>query len=287
MTNNVNEDDFAMHFAINVNTSSSNGLIPFGKITQPEEKDKGYDVKIDMGKPGIPVFIQFKSPNKISKTMKNNIENDVNLNVSEIDLYMLFLARKNFNQHNALFKTMHDNHPSLAYYCSPRFYTRQDLLSEFNNNSVHLKSALFCVEEIGPIINNDKMKRICYSINENGAVIWPIHKTIQLHEFSSIAKSANIKLNSHTKPFWKTIDEVLNNLLRSFGLSRYRAPSRKPAPSRSIKYLQLMTTQPSHSIRSSDIFHSEDGIDYIVKLKILALLVHKFLNAELYIYQSE
>lgn len=287
MADKLNEEEYIRHFFANLNMDSSCGLIPGPGPSRRAERKLGFDMEIDFGKPAIPILIQFKSPNKISKTMKNKMEKDVNLGVSEIDLYMLFLATNNFNQHNAMFTIIRKNRPSLAYYCSPKFYTQQELLSEFMKNNVHLKSAFFCVEEIGSITNNSQMKRICYSINTSNAAIWPIHKTVQMHDFNYITRRAKIKLPSHTKPFWKTIDEMLNSI---FKLLRIRLPPTRrhvPKPPSGTKFLQLMTSQPSQSIPQVGIFSSEDGVEYSKKLKLLALFIYGMSNAELFIYQPE
>lgn len=292
MTNNFNEDEFAIHFFTNLNTSSEPNLIPCRRPTLREEGKLGYDMKVNLGDPGIPIFIQFKSPNRINDTEKAEIRFHTSADAPELDLCISFRKNDKFKQHKMLRKIVKNVSPSFAYYTSPRFCSRDDLMTAFQEYAVHLKSAFFCVNDIGPIKDNGKKKSICYSMVEEYALIYPICRSIELRDFNNIAELAGAKIDTQRRPFSCVIDDLLNYLQRHYDIS---LPRRTPLLEH-IDYASHEGSQFSNFLIANSMAKERGEIDvnkynegndvgYSTKLKYLADFLHDKLNVELCVYQ--
>lgn len=292
MSNKFNEDEYVMHFFTNINTSSRHKLIPCKRPTLRAEGDLGYDMRIEMGKPGIPIFFQFKSPYRIKDTEKAEIEFHTNADASELDFCISFRKNKKFRQHKMLRKTMKNASPSFAYYTSPRFDTQDDLMTEFQRDAVHLKSAFFCVDEIGPIKENGKMENICYSVIKNYALICPIFRTIELRDYNNIAELAGVKIDAHRIPFSVAIDNMLNYLQKHFNIRiskrRMLVESVEYSSPEELKYSQWKMASSAGQLQgviNKNRYNENDGFGYEAKLKYLADLLYSELNVVLCVYQ--
>lgn len=292
MTNKFNEDEYAYHFFANINVSSQHRLIPCRRPTLPEEGKVGYDMKIEMGNPGIPIFIQFKSPAMIEETEKIKIKNYAKSDTSEFDFCIFFRKNDKFRQHKMLRKTIKNVSPSFAYYTSPRFYTREELMTEFQANAVHLKSAFFCVNEIGPINPDGKTESICYGMFKNNAILCPVHRTIELLEFNYIAELANAKLNAHEAPFSDTIDGILNYLQKHYNI---KLPKRRmllesvgyssPTDLYHSNWLIAGSIERGDKASNKSKYNKYNDAGYHTKLEYLANLLYNELGVVLCVYQ--
>lgn len=292
MTNNFNEDEFAIHFFTNLSASSKPNLIPCGRPTLREEGILGYDMEVMLEDPGIPIFIQFKSPNRINDTEKAKIEFYNSGDAPELDLCISFRKNDKFKQHKMLRKIVKNVSPSFAYYTSPRFRSRDDLMTAFQAYAVHLKSAFFCVNDIGPIKDNGKKKSICYSMVEEHALIYPICRSIELRDFSNIAELAGVKIDTQRRPFSCIIDDLLNYLQRHYDINL----PRRGLILEHIDYASHERSQSSNFLIASSMAKERGGIDvnkysegddagYSTKLKYLADFFRDKLNVELCVYQ--
>lgn len=281
MTDRFNESEYVASFLESL--SSSVELTRYRLPWLTEEGKLGYDMKI-MTKPGIPVLFQFKIPNRI--------ENNTSSNISGFDYCIFFRQIDNFRQHRMLLQSLQNTSPCCAYYSAPKFDTWEDLMFGKEAKNVHFNSAFFCVTEIGPI-NND-MKKICYDINNNNAAIFPLHRTIQLHGFTDVARLADIELNIHRNPFWQTIDKVLNGLMNVFPhripvkvTRTSKKPRQRPRSPFYTEFLQLVTTQIETKTCIVNDFNPKDGLDYSDKLSHMFEVLYKELNVILVVYQPE
>ena len=292
MADKFNEDEYQMYFFTNLNTSSQHRLIPCRRPTLREEGKVGYDMKIEMGNPGIPIFIQFKLPNRIKDTEKIKIKSYTNSDAPEFDFFISFRKNDKFRQHKMLRKTMKKASPSFAYYTSPRFYTREELITEFQASAVHLKSAFFCVEKIGAIKPNGKTESICYGMFKKNAILYPVHRSIDLLEFNYIAELANAKLNAHEAPFSNTIDDMLNYLQKHYDI---QLPERKmlsesvghrsPTDLFHSNFLMAGSIERGDKVGNKNKYNKYNDAGYDTKLEYLANLLYDKLGIVLCVYQ--
>ena len=253
--------------------------------TKPlEEKKYGYDARFDLKKPGIPIFIQFKVPNKVSPQKACEIANRFKASASSVNLCMPLNPVDGFRQHHNLIRTENRESPCLTLYSTPKYSTQNEHRVVFKNRSVHQHSVYFVPTEIGKI-GSVSSCNIGYSTISKNAVLYSHRervivdsKDVKAYEFPDMISLAVKKLQIHNVSFERNIDEVYNQKIGKnvpVQITRLKPP--KIPPEGTLGYIIAHT-------ESVNIDRDQQGY-YSAKINMLAKKARDEMEAKLFLFQ--
>lgn len=254
-------------------------------LTGIDEEKYGYDVELNLEKPGIPIFLQFKVPKKIKQRKVHEITNSFGPDASCIRFCMPIRANKKFRQHYKLIETESDNAPCLVFYSTPKYSTSDEHDNAFANRSVHQLSVYFSPTEIGRIKSLNSCK-IGYFTNSNNAVLCSYRKRlivdtsiVRAHTFHQMIDSAHEKLCANDNSLGENIDIVFEHTLgrnaavKTKKMMLPRAPSRGTMSFVVANYREVIVRRGE-----SDYYPS--------KIRMLAKAAREKMGARLFILYS-
>ena len=282
MTKKLDETTYLIGFTTSVDNSP---LVHINQaphhLTSIEEGREGYDMEINLDKPGIPIFLQFKIPNKKTKPKLTKITNVLGEDASCIELFMPIRKNDDYSQHHKLIELEKIKAPCIVRYSSPEYSTYEDHNNAFMNRSVHQKSVYFSPVEIGRIESIPSCG-IGYLTKSGGAVVYPSIKEINAYTFNEVIGYAGKTMNANRKTLSDALDDVINvatdifQIPKKFILSKPRLP-RSPKDGT----LSFMV-QTSNEIEI-DMNHQ---LYYRYKINIMAAIARTHMNASLLILNS-
>lgn len=288
MARDLNEDNYKTGFINGLDVSSLVEIknTPY-LITAISEKTRGYDAVINLKRPGILMFLQFKVPDNIADVKAKQISSALGEDVSCIEYCMPIRAKDNFQQHQNLLHTEQIYMPCLTFYASPMFNTYHAYDTANTKKCVHEKSVYFSPVEIGAIPSANSCK-IGY-LTESGDAILYAHanrtiahaRKVKAYTFSDVASSAYKRLHQSENNLHYNIDEVYDHIIKGvLGPDHALAIEEEDLPRRSssghLNY--LMTQQTKYTKIDKNSAH------YDIKVSIL-MSVAEFMGATLFIFR--
>ena len=177
-----------------------------------EEAYLGYDVRIDFEKVGIPVLLQFKVADGTTDVRKNSIHKKLNRDTTKLNHSMVLRKKNNFLQHQLLMRLDRKKSPSVVYYSTPNYETKEEYQAAAKINNMQYKSTFLSPREIGAI-STKKAHEINYFIDYNNALLYPEKSIIRTYTFDDIISRINEKLKVYNNPLRVNIDKMLKQMI--------------------------------------------------------------------------
>lgn len=254
-------------------------------ITAVGEKTGGYDAVINLKKPGILMFLQFKIPDNMASVKSKQISNSLGEDVSCIDYCISIKAKDEFRQHRNLLYTELAFMPCLSYYASPTFNTCYEYGIERMKRSICNKSVYFSPVEIGAIPAVSSCK-IGYPTTTGDAVLythanrsithaWKVHA----YTFDDVVSAAYEKLDESRNSLHQNIDDVYEHVIYGILGSDHALAIREEGlpqrlPDDQLKYFLARQSKYTKG--------DKNGRHYDIKIKIL-MSVAELMDATLFI----
>jgi hypothetical protein len=165
-----------------------------------QEAQLGYDVRIDF--PARPLFFQFKLPELMVRDTAKEIA-EYGLSIT-CDFFRMPLMRADLsNQHSHLVDWEHQ-HPGSVFYASPTFDDINAFNQAYNQGSVHLSSALFSPNDIGPLPDN-RNHVVSYEAGSSFGWFCSKPKEIKLLKFEQLIERVE---QEFSEPRFRRLDQV-------------------------------------------------------------------------------
>ena len=129
----------------------------FPSLRKKKKKGGGYDVRIERGKKGLPLFIQFK----LSHVFVRNTAKEVNLGYLSTPFNRFYIIPKSKSKQHNMLVDLYDKKLNEVYYISPYFNTQEELNYHYLDDSV-LKSSFQVNPKIIGKINDNKKHHISF-----------------------------------------------------------------------------------------------------------------------------
>jgi hypothetical protein len=171
-----------------------------------QEAQLGYDVRIDF--PARPLFFQFKLPElMVRETAKEIAEHGLSLTCA---FFRMPLMRADLsNQHSHLID-WEQQHPGSVFYASPTLDDVNAFNQAYNQGTVHLSSALFSPNDIGPLPDN-RNHVVSYKAGNPFGWFCSKPKEIKLVQFGQLMEKVE---KQFSEPRYRRLDEVAAQTMR-------------------------------------------------------------------------
>lgn len=117
----------------------------FPSLIEEGRAGGGYDVKLEL--PGIPLYLQFKRAECMTRRSAKEIRNGASLSTPFYRFYLMEATRS--DQHKLLLQL--DDGSNEVYYAAPRFHKIAQINSAWNNNTVTPQSIFVTPQAIGQL----------------------------------------------------------------------------------------------------------------------------------------
>jgi hypothetical protein len=164
----------------------------FPSLIEEGKASGGYDVKLD--RPGVPLYIQFKRSNVMTRRSADEIKNHaLPLN---IPFHRFYITERNRSLQHASLMALDDG-VNEVYYAAPRFHTLAGINSAWASKMVMQRSIFIRPSQIGPI-NDDLQHRV--SFDDNVTYFCSEPKAIFASSIEEISRGITQKLKSDPRP---------------------------------------------------------------------------------------
>jgi hypothetical protein len=194
----LNYSEFSFGYAFTENlirssASSPNTAPVFPNLVQ--EALLGYDVKVDL--PGLPIFFQFKLPELMVRETAREIS-EMNLNGLSVPFFRMPLMRRDKSDQHAHLIQLENSFPHTVFYASPRLKSIAEFNSAYIGAKVHLQSALFSPNDIGPL-PDDQSHFVSYT--KSSSIAWRCSepKKVKAQNFETFMNSASQMLEERSR----------------------------------------------------------------------------------------
>ena len=128
----------------------------FPSLIEEGKASGGYDVKLD--RPGVPLYIQFKRSNVMTRRSADEIKN-LALPL-DLPFHRFYITERNRSLQHASLVALDDG-VNEVYYAAPRFHTLAGINSAWASKTVMQRSIFIRPSQIGPI-NDDLQHRVSF-----------------------------------------------------------------------------------------------------------------------------
>lgn len=193
----------------------------FPSLIEEGKVGGGYDVKL--GSPGIPLFVQFKRSDWMTRCSAKEYKT-VNENGGQLKVpyYRFPITDSSLSKQHAMLREL-DNGPNLVLYAAPRFHTLGEINDAWNASAIGSRSFFVSPTEIGPVDSG----RHTVSFDDSSAWLCSEPRRIRGVNFQ---EHLHQSLLADTTPLKVRLDSLLGQLRlaerRGRILSRQR-PARK------------------------------------------------------------
>lgn len=257
----------------------------FPSLIEEGRAGGGYDVKL--AAPGIPLFLQFKRSDCLSRRSAREIQSGAPLTTPFY--WIEITAKADSAQHEMLIDL--DEAPNLVFYAAPMFHQKVEFDAAFIGGHVRQRSFFVRPRTIGTF-GDDGPHHL--SFDGNTCVIMSEPKIIEALGAAELAILLGAKLDEERRPLRETID----NALREAGAAQNRSRERLARRETRSRSQRSSEDEPYNSLsvesfrqRQEGEFSSvalprykEDPENYA--LSRLADIGLREFNAQLYIVQS-
>ena len=253
-------------------------------ITAISEKTGGYDALINLNKPGMLMFLQFKVPKKISSVKARQISEALKEDISCVKYHMKINTKDEFRKHKDLLHTELEFIPCVSFYVCPLFNTYHEYNIEYGDRCVHEKAVYFSPIEIGTIPSANSC-RIGYSTETGDAILYThdggfISHTRKVHActFDDVFSSAYDRLHENGHDLHKNIDDVYEHVVHGIlGPSHALALKEEDFPQRPLGDELYFLARQSKYKKGDKV-----GRHYDMKIRIL-MSVAEYMGATLFV----
>lgn len=214
MTPEISE--FSYGFAL---TNEIVGWAPIGaapvfpSLIEEGRTGGGYDVRLHM--PGVPVFIQFKRADCMTRSYAREIR-DYGVALS-LPFYRFRITESGkSNQHELLLALNEEE--DMVFYAAPRFHRLDEINAAWNSNQVASRSIFVTPAEIGKL--DDDYHHVAY--DDRRAYICSEPKRIDFVTARGLIDKLRTQLSAEREPF----GDKIANLARSLGRAKAHADER-------------------------------------------------------------
>ncbi len=207
--------EFSFGFALTENLMNGSylpgvrGAPTFPNLYSEGKAGGGYDVEIPAK--GVPLFLQFKIPQVVTKSTKKRPAGFA------LPYYRMHLLRRKFSlQHQSLLT--HAKQRRLVFYSAPLFHTTNNLNSYYDRREVPKNCAFFRPQQIGPL--DDAAHYVAYE--KPSKVGWLFSDPVQLeggidfeHFVVEVQRSLSItRVQETNSEFFKSLAEEMIQTVR-------------------------------------------------------------------------
>lgn len=203
---NYTEFSFGYAFTENLIRASSNGpknAPVFPNLVQ--EARLGYDVRVD--RPGKPIFFQFKLPEYMVRDTAKEIA-IYGLRGLSVCFFRMSLMRRDISDQHQLLLDLENRFPDSVFYAAPIIESCTGFNAAYIAANVHLQSALFSPNDIGPLPDNN-IHFVSYSARSHRAWFCSDPIEIKMLLFEDLMSRVAVSLSQQsTKTLEGTVDEI-------------------------------------------------------------------------------
>ena len=117
----------------------------FPNLVEEGRTGGGYDVRLEM--PGVPMYLQFKRSECMTRSSAKEIQNGASLSTPFYRFHLMDGAKS--DQHRLLLQL--DDGTNEVYYAAPRFHRFVEINSAWNTNSITARSIFVTPRQIGAL----------------------------------------------------------------------------------------------------------------------------------------
>ena len=173
-----------------------------------EEADGGYDVQMD--NPGVPLFLQFKLPEYLTKRSAREISK--HKVYRKPGFYRINIYGSNISTQHAELLKLERNNSADVFYVFPLFHTSYDLNSKYRTYSISDSCYFIRPSEIGAF-NDNESHSVSYHPEEKGVFIFSEPRPIDARiGVDSLTRFILSELEDET-PVSEKISELLGNFV--------------------------------------------------------------------------
>lgn len=275
---------FALTHELVLSLGSLKAAPIFPSLIEEGRTGGGYDVKLDA--PGLPLFLQFKRSERLSRGTAREIKAGAPL--SPPYYRMALTARKDSDQHDMLIAL--DRSPNLVFYAAPLFHRKEEFDEAFLKGQVRARSFFVSPAKIGKFNDNDAHH---ISFDGKTCVVMSEPRIVTALGASELAGLLLERLVAEERPLSATITEAI------VAAERAQELGHQPAQSSDVDYkLLVQTVEAPGSQTGVDVFIGRQaealpssGISpprnpEMEPLRRLAGIGLREFNAQLYIVQQ-
>ena len=164
----------------------------FPSLIEEGKASGGYDVKLD--RPGVPLYIQFKRSNVMTRRSAHEIKN-LALPL-DVPFHRFYITERNRSLQHASLVALDDG-VNEVYYAAPRFHTLAGINSAWASKMVMQRSIFIRPSQIGQI-NDDLQHRV--SFDDNATYFCSEPKSIFALSIENIRRRITEKLQMDRRP---------------------------------------------------------------------------------------
>jgi hypothetical protein len=214
----------------------------------------GYDLRLD--RPGIPLFLQFK----LSDCMTRRNANEVLNGLLDVVFYRMHLRKRSLSMQHQMLLAL-ESQGNEVYYAAPAFHEPHELNAAYLQHRVKDRSILLEPSLIGPLPDDDEHH---IAFRDNGP-------QYEWHFCSTGPREPLPPLSA---------ERFLRRVQRAF---RAKGSDALEEPSLARLRSQVLRTAREERIADVDIV----GLDRLTLLQQIAYLSQTFLNCQMFVVQSK
>lgn len=189
----------------------------FPSLIEEGRAGGGYDVKLEA--PGIPLFLQFKRSDCLSRRSAREIRGGAPLTTP---FYRIEITAKSDSaQHQMLIEL--DESPNLVFYAAPMFHRKEEFDAAFTGGRVRQRSFFVRPRTIGAFGDNGPHY---LSFDGSTCVIMSEPKIIEALGAAELGALLRSRLEDHKRPLRETVDDAVREAEAARARSRARLRGR-------------------------------------------------------------
>lgn len=191
---------FALTHELVLSLGSLNAAPVFPSLIEEGKAGGGYDVMLDA--PGLPLFLQFKRSERLTRGTAREIKAGAALSVPYYRIALT--ARHDSDQHDMLIEL--DQAPNVVFYAAPMFHLKEEFDEAFLDGEVRARSFFVSPSAIGAFIDDGAHH---LSFDGTNCVVMSDPRIVASFGASELEEMLRAKLLSDERPLRATVDAAI------------------------------------------------------------------------------
>jgi hypothetical protein len=175
----------------------------FPNLVEEGRAGGGYDVRLDM--PAIPMYLQFKRSECMTRSSAKEIRNGATLSTPFYRFHLMDAAKS--DQHRLLLQL--DDGTNEVYYAAPRFHKISEINSAWNTNTITTRSIFVTPRGIGRL--SPGSHSIAY--DRSGAYCCSDPREVESLDSGGLLRALTLRLRGEKRTLQERLPALLNKVI--------------------------------------------------------------------------